>query len=51
MRVYSNKDEAPLEKALLDPFFYYYLKIPAIASTEHLPAIKWSGLLIRLKPN
>ena len=35
----------PLEKALLDPFFYYYLKIPAIASTEHLPGKKWSGLL------
>jgi hypothetical protein len=34
-----------LEKALLDPFFYYYLKIPAIASTEHLPGTKWSGLL------
>jgi hypothetical protein len=26
-----------LPLALLDPFFYYYLKIPAIASTEHLP--------------
>lgn len=35
----------PLVKALLDPFFYYYLKIPAIASTEHLPGTKWSGLL------
>jgi hypothetical protein len=35
----------PLAKALLDPFFYYYLKIPAIASTEHLPGTKWSGLL------
>jgi hypothetical protein len=35
----------PLEKASLDPFFYYYLKIPAIASTEHLPGKKWSGLL------
>jgi hypothetical protein len=34
-----------LEKALLDPFFYYYLKIPAIASTEHLPGTKRSGLL------
>jgi hypothetical protein len=37
--------EVPLEKALLDPFFYYYLKTPAIASTEHLPGTKWSGLL------
>jgi hypothetical protein len=35
----------PLAKALLDPFFYYYLKIPTIASTEHLPGTKWSGLL------
>jgi hypothetical protein len=35
----------PLAKALLDPFFYYYLKIPTIASTEHLPGIKWSGLM------
>jgi len=35
----------PLEKALLEPFFYYYLKIPANASTEHLPGKKWSGLL------
>ena len=34
-----------LSKALLDPFFYYYLKIPAIASTEHLPGEKWAGLL------
>ena len=37
--------EVPLSKALLDPFFYYYLKIQAIASTEHLPGTKWSGLL------
>lgn len=35
----------PLAKALLHPFFYYYLKIPAIASTEYLPGAKWSGLL------
>jgi hypothetical protein len=35
----------PLEKALLDPFFYYYLRIPDIASTEYLPGTKWSGLL------
>jgi hypothetical protein len=41
----ADKMKLPLEKALLDPFFYYYLKIPTIASTEHLPGIKWSGLL------
>jgi hypothetical protein len=35
----------PLSKALLDPFFYYYLKLPVIASAEHLPGTKWSGLL------
>jgi hypothetical protein len=35
----------PLVKALLDPFFYYYLKIQTIASTEYLPGTKWSGLL------
>jgi hypothetical protein len=40
----ADKMKLSLEKALLDPFFYYYLKIPAIASTEHLPGIKWSGL-------
>jgi hypothetical protein len=41
----ADKMKLPLEKALLDPFFYYYLKIPTIASTEHLPGTKWSGLL------
>jgi hypothetical protein len=41
----ADKMKLPLEKALLDPFFYYYLKIPAIASTEYLPGTKWSGLL------
>jgi hypothetical protein len=41
----ADKINLPLEKALLDPFFYYYLKIPTIASTEHLPGTKWSGLL------
>ncbi|MBC7749829.1 MAG: hypothetical protein H7Z76_14865 [Methylotenera sp.] len=35
----------PLVKALLDPFFYYYLKRPSIQSVEHLPGIKISGLL------
>jgi hypothetical protein len=41
----ADKMKLPLEKALLDAFFYYYLKIPTIASTEHLPGTKWSGLL------
>lgn len=35
----------PLMKAVLDPFFYYNLKRPAIQSVEHLPGIKVSGLL------
>jgi hypothetical protein len=41
----ADKMKLPLEKALLDPFFYYYLKIQNIASTEYLPGSKWSGLL------
>lgn len=43
--IVAARMKLPLSKALLDPFFYYYLKIPAIASTEHLPGTKWSGLL------
>ncbi|WP_426094756.1 hypothetical protein [Flavobacterium sp. DSR2-3-3] len=41
----AAKMKLPFEKDLLDPFFYYYLKRTAIASTEHLPGKKWSGLL------
>lgn len=41
----ADKMKLPLEKALLDPFFYYYLEIATIPSTEHLPGTKWSGLL------
>lgn len=41
----AAKIKLPLAKALMDPFFYYYLKIPTIPSTEHLPGTKWSGLL------
>lgn len=37
--------KCPLSQALLDPFFYYYLKIPTIPSVEHLPGKKWAGLL------
>ncbi|WP_291098477.1 MULTISPECIES: hypothetical protein [unclassified Flavobacterium] len=37
--------KVPLVKAVLDPFFYYYLKIPSIQSVEHLPGKKWTGLL------
>lgn len=35
----------PLVEALLDPFFYYNLKINTIPSVEHLPGSKISGLL------
>ena len=41
----AAKMKRPLAKALLDPFFYYYLKIPTIPSVEHLPGKKWTGLL------
>ena len=41
----ASKMKLPLVKALLDPFFYYYLKRPTIQSVEHLHGIKISGLL------
>ena len=41
----ADKMKLPLVKALLDPFFYYYLKRPSVPSVEHLPAKKISGLL------
>ncbi len=41
----AAKMKVPLVKAVLDPFFYYYLKIPTIPSVEHLPGKKWTGLL------
>lgn len=41
----SARMKVPLVHALLDPFFYYNLKIPSITSIEHLPGIKTSGLL------
>ena len=41
----AAKMKVPLVKAVLDPFFYYYLKIPTIQSVEHLPGKKWTGLL------
>lgn len=41
----ADKMKLPLFKALVDPFFYYYLKIPTIPSVEHLPGKKWAGLL------
>lgn len=41
----ANKMKRSLTQALLDPFFYYYLKIHNIQSLEHLPGKKWTGLL------
>ncbi len=41
----AAKMKVPLVQALLNPFFYYYLKIPTIPSIEHLPGKKWTGLL------
>ena len=41
----AEKMKVPLVKAVLDPFFYYYLKIPTIPSVENLPGKKWFGLL------
>lgn len=33
----AAKMKLPLGKALLDPFFYYYLKLPSVPSMENLP--------------
>jgi hypothetical protein len=35
----------PLHKALLDPFFYYHLRLNSIPSLDKLPGEKISGLL------
>ena len=45
----ANKMKLPLVQALLDPFFYYNLKLPSVPSVEHLPGKKISGLLNTLK--
>lgn len=41
----AEKMKRSLAQALLDPFFYYYLKIQNIPSVENLPGKKWTGLL------
>lgn len=41
----ADKMKIRLSQALLDPFFYYYLKRGSIPSVEHLPGKKISGLL------
>lgn len=37
--------DKPLYKALLDPFFYFHLKLNSISSLDKLPCTKVSGLL------
>ena len=44
-RKLADKMKLSLSQALLDPFFYYNLKRPSIASVEHVPGKKISGLL------
>jgi hypothetical protein len=41
----ADQMKLPLVQALLDPFFYYYLRRPSVPSVEHLPGKKISGLL------
>ena len=41
----AGRMKIPLVEALLDPFFYYNLKINTIPSVEHLPGNIISGLL------
>lgn len=41
----ASKMKLSLREALLNPFFYYYLRIPKIPSLENLPGKKISGLL------
>ena len=41
----ATKMKVSLAEALLDPFFYYNLKLSSIPSVEHLPGNKISGLL------
>jgi hypothetical protein len=41
----ARKTNLSITEALLDPFFYYNLKNPAIPSLEHLPGTKKMGLL------
>jgi hypothetical protein len=44
-RKVADKMKLSLSQALLDPFFYYNLKRPSIASVQHLPGKKRNGLL------
>ncbi|MGO4819460.1 hypothetical protein [Flavobacterium sp. W22_SRS_FP1] len=41
----AAKMKLPLKEALLNPFFYYNLRLPKIPSLENLPGKKITGLL------
>jgi hypothetical protein len=41
----ANRLQLPLYQALLDPFFYYYLRLKSIPSLDKLPCKKVGGLL------
>lgn len=41
----ANRLQQPLHQALLDPFFYHYLRLNTIPSLDKLPCEKLGGLL------
>lgn len=41
----ANRLQQPLHQALLDPFFYHYLRLNTIPSLDKLPSEKFGGLL------
>jgi hypothetical protein len=41
----ANRLQLPLHQALLDPFFYYHLRLNSIPSLDKLPCKKVGGLL------
>jgi hypothetical protein len=41
----ANRLQQPLHQALLDPFFYHYLRLTTIPSLDKLPCEKFGGLL------
>lgn len=41
----ANRLQLPLHQALLDPFFYYHLRLNSIPSLDKLPCKKMGGLL------
>ena len=43
--IIANRISQPLHQAVLDPFFYYHLKLNSVDSLEKLPCEKVSGLM------